>query len=134
MPYGLFPDVPYGLFLSIVSLRVPYHMPILAHTQISNMAALVADTNSLASRYRTKSHLVGDVLRYMGAPKETRNRVADYYDFLATHDHPGGYNKVSACSVRSVQLPSRYVLCSYHAYLVEPVVDTGFLRVGALVG
>ncbi len=55
------------------------------------MAALVADTNSLASRYRTKATLVGDVLRYMGAPQETRNRVADYYDFLATHEHPGGY-------------------------------------------
>ncbi|KXZ48351.1 hypothetical protein GPECTOR_28g758 [Gonium pectorale] len=56
---------------------------------ISNMAVLAANLNSLASRYRTKSAQATDALRYLGAPPELRDRVAEYFDFLALNQHPG---------------------------------------------
>ncbi|KAG2426883.1 hypothetical protein HXX76_012670 [Chlamydomonas incerta] len=56
---------------------------------VSNMAFLVANFNSLSSRYKSKAALAADALRYIGAPEQQRQRVAEYYDFLISHDHPG---------------------------------------------
>eukprot|EP00198_Chlamydomonas_reinhardtii_P010491 XP_001699828.1 predicted protein [Chlamydomonas reinhardtii] len=56
---------------------------------VSNMAFLVANFNSLSSRYKSKAALAADALRYIGAPEEQRQRVAEYYDFLISNDHPG---------------------------------------------
>ncbi|KXZ44546.1 hypothetical protein GPECTOR_65g164 [Gonium pectorale] len=56
---------------------------------ISNMAMLVANYNSLSSRYAGKAALAADALRYIGAPDAQRSRVAEYYDFLTQHEHPG---------------------------------------------
>ncbi|KAG2483266.1 hypothetical protein HYH03_017864 [Edaphochlamys debaryana] len=56
---------------------------------ISNMAVLVANLNSLSARYSTRAALAADALRYMGAPESHRERVAEYYDFLIQHEHPG---------------------------------------------
>ncbi|KAG2487305.1 hypothetical protein HYH03_014144 [Edaphochlamys debaryana] len=56
---------------------------------ISNMALLAANLNSMAARHKLRGALAADALRYVGAPEEHQDRVAEYYDWLAQNEHPG---------------------------------------------
>lgn len=51
------------------------HPPPLPPRQIGNMALLVANRASLASRYKQKAAVVADALRYVGAPPAFMGRV-----------------------------------------------------------
>ncbi|GLC33903.1 hypothetical protein PLESTB_000816300 [Pleodorina starrii] len=58
---------------------------------MGSMTLLVSNMWSMASRHKQRAAMLQDALRYNGASAGTdlRSRVDQYFDFMATHEHPG---------------------------------------------
>ncbi|KXZ55447.1 hypothetical protein GPECTOR_3g96 [Gonium pectorale] len=56
---------------------------------VSSITMLVSNMWSMASRHKQRATMLQDALRYKGADTSLRVKVEQYFNFMASYDHPG---------------------------------------------
>ncbi|KAG2424618.1 hypothetical protein HXX76_014343 [Chlamydomonas incerta] len=56
---------------------------------VGSMTLLVANMFATATRHKQRAAQVDDALRYRGVSESVRDKVGEFYDYLATNEHPG---------------------------------------------
>ncbi|KXZ55446.1 hypothetical protein GPECTOR_3g95 [Gonium pectorale] len=56
---------------------------------VGMMTLLVSNVWAVASRHKQRAAMMDDALRYRGVSREAREKVGEYFEYLAQYQHPG---------------------------------------------